>query len=129
MPTGRKRNALVALLWHLTIAAAFALVEAAMWYFVPIKPLAKVIPSILVAAVIAIYALKGYMERRQRLGAFFILTGLLAAFVALQSLTLGDFAPWKALAIQIVYAGFMLAAYFLMWRARDRRKPEPSKAA
>ena len=116
--THRKKNVVVAFIWHSVIAAVFAILELALWYFIPILPLAKLIPGILVFIVIVVYALKGYRMKRKGLIAFFILAGTLAGYDILESLLIGDFAVWKGAIMLMVYAGFMIAAYYVLWRKR-----------
>ena len=119
----KKRSRVIALIWHGTVAAAFALTEMAMWYFVPARPQAKQIPGILVMLVIAVYALKGYLEYRQNRKALFLLTGALAVFGIAENLLIGDFAAWKTILMQIAYAGFTITAFILLWRARGPKDP------
>ena len=119
----RKRNTLVALIWHCVIAAVFTVFELAMWYFVPILPLAKLIPAILVFLTIIIYAHKGYRVNKKRIKGFLIITGALAVFDIVESLIIGDFAIWKCILMLVVYAGFMLAAYHFLWKGNKEDAP------
>ncbi len=119
----RKRNAVVALVWHGVIAAVFAILELAMWYFVPVLTIAKFIPAALVYIVFVVYALKGYLAEKKSLKAFFILLGVMTAYLILESLIIGDYALWKAIIKLIIYATFMIAAYQYLWF--DEKKGEP----
>ena len=115
----RKRNVLVALIWHGVIAVVFAILEVAMWYFVPILTLAKFIPGALVFIVISVYAVKGYLEYRRNLKACIILIAALAAYVILESLLIGEFALWKGILLIAVYIVFMLACYQFLWNTKE----------
>jgi len=117
--TGRKRNAVVALIWHSVIAALFAVLEVAMWYFVPILTIAKMIPGTLTFIVISIYAIKGCRTVSRRWKACWILIGALAAYVILESLLIGDFTLLKGIILLAVYAGFIAAAFLILWRRKQ----------
>ena len=114
----RKRNDVVALVWHAVIAFMFALLEVAMWYFVPVLTIAKFIGGVLVYLVLAIYALKGYLVQKKRIWTFVILLVALTAYMILGSLILGDFAVWKAIMTLAVYAAYMAASFILLWKGR-----------
>ena len=120
--TGRKRNKIVALVWHAVIAALFALLEVAMWYFVPILTIAKMIPGTLVFIVISIYAIKGCRTESRKWKTCWILIAALAAYVILESLLIGDVTILKAVLLLVVYAGFMAVVFNLLWH-----KQEPAK--
>lgn len=113
----RKRNRAVAFIWHFIIAAVFAVLEVAMWYFIPILTIARFIPAVLVLLVVAVYALKGYRYHKKGLGKFFILIGIMAAYEILTSLLIGEFTFNKGLVELIAYAIFMVLAYLLLWRS------------
>ena len=114
-----KRHAIVALIWHSAIALVFAVLELAMWYFVPVLTIAKFIGGFLVYLTFVIYALKGYKTEKKNLKVFFILLGILTAYVILESLLIGTFATWKALVMLIFYVLVMVAAYIFLWRNKD----------
>lgn len=111
----KKRNAIVAFIWHAVNAAVFAILELAMWYFVPILTIAKFIPGFLVFIVIAVYGLKGYLETKKNLKALLIFMAALAVYEILDSMLIGDFATWKALMMLVIYALFMINAYIFLW--------------
>ena len=126
----RKRNTSVALIWHSVNAAVFAILELAMWYFVPILTVAKFIPAILVFLVIVIYAWKGYRENEKRFRSFLIPTAALAVFDIIESMLIGDFTTLKALIILVVYAGFLCAVHFFLWTGKKHEQPgEPEPTA
>ena len=112
----RRRNIVVALVWHGVIAFLFALLEVAMWYFVPVLTIAKFIGGVLVYLVLVIYALKGYLVGKKKLGRFIILIAALTVYVILESLIIGDFAIWKAMMMLAVYAVYMAASFYMLWK-------------
>ena len=111
----RKRNAVVALIWHWVIMAVFAILELAMWYFVPVLTIAKFIPAALVYIVFVVYACKGYFAEKKSLKIFLILLGVMTAYLILESLLIGDFAIWKAVLKLIIYGAFMVMTYQGLW--------------
>ena len=118
----RKRNPIVALVWHSVVAAVFAILEVALWYFVPILTLAKFIPGILVFIVILVYTVKGYRANRKSLKACILLICALAAHEILESLLIGDFAIWKGILLLTAYAFFLTAAYIFLWKEQKSRE-------
>ena len=123
----QKRNTSVALIWHSVNAAVFAILELALWYFVPILTVAKFIPAILVFFVIVIYAWKGYRENEKRFRSFLIPTAALAVFDIIESMLIGDFTTLKALIILVVYAGFLCAVHFFLWTGKKHEQPGESE--
>ena len=124
----QKRNAIVALVWHSINVAILAVLEMAMWYFVPILTIAKFIPAVLVFIVIVFYAWKGYRENKKELKYFLIPTVSLALFDIIESLVIGDFTTLKALIILVIYAGFMCAIYHFLWKEEKPEQPEEPEA-
>ena len=114
----RKRNATVAFIWHGIIVFLFVLLEVAMWYFVPILTIAKMIPGALAFIAIAIYSMKGCLEGRGSWKTFWILVAVLAAYVILESLLIGDFTVLKGILLIIAYMGFMTAGFVLLWHRK-----------
>ena len=125
----RQRNDVVALVWHLVIALVFAILEMAMWYFIPILTIARFICEILVVLVFIAYALKGYKTYRKNLKWFFILTGAFLLYGILASLLFGEFRTIKGLITLIIYIGFFIAAYILLWNKQKDKKPAAPKTA
>ena len=119
----RKRHVRVALIWHCVTAAVFAILEVAMWYFVPILTLAKFIPGLLVFIVITVYIHKGYRLYKKSLKACVILLAALAVYEILESLLIGSFAVWKGILLMLVYAVFMAAAYIFLWKEKKEEVP------
>ena len=115
---GRKRNAVVALVWHGVIGALFAILEVAMWYFAPILTIAKMIPGTLVFIVFCVYAIKGCKAESRRWKAYWILIASMAAYVILESLLIGQFTVFKAILLLAVYAAFMAAAFLILWKGK-----------
>ena len=113
----KKRNAVVSLAWHSVNTAIFAILELAMWYFVPVLTIAKFIPGFLVFLTIGLYYLTGYLENKKNLKAFIILIIALALYEILDSMLIGEFRTWKALIMLIVYALILLAGYIFIWKA------------
>lgn len=122
----RKRNKVAAFIWHFIMAAIFAILEVAMWYFVPILTLGRFIPAVVVLLVIAVYAWKGYRYHKKGLGKCFILTGVLILYEILTSLLIGEFTFNKGLVELIAYAVFMVLAYLLMWKDKATFKAQSS---
>ena len=121
----RKRNKVVAFIWHFVIAAIFAILEVAMWYFIPILTLGRFIPAVLVLIVIGVYAFKGYLYHKKGLGKFFILLGIMVFYEILTSLLIGDFTFNKGLVELIAYVIFMVLAYVMLWRnKKTAEKPK-----
>lgn len=114
----RKRNITVAFIWHFVLAFLFAVLEVAMWYFIPHITLARFIPAIVVFIILVVYAFKGYRYHKKGLKTFFILTGVLALYEILTSLLIGDFTFNKGLVELIAYIVFMVLIYLLMWRRK-----------
>ena len=110
-----KRNAVVALIWHCVIVAVFAILELAMWYFVPVLTIAKFIPAALVYIVFVVYALTGYRSGKKSLKALLILIGTMTVYLILESLLVGDFATWKAVLKLVIYGSFMFFTYRYLW--------------
>ncbi|MBR3401048.1 MAG: hypothetical protein IKG67_02285 [Parasporobacterium sp.] len=119
---GRKRNAVVALVWHSITAAFFAVLEVAMWFFVPILTIAKMIPGTLVFIVFCVYAIKGCRTESRRWKACWILIAAMAAYVILESLLIGEFRLWKAILLLAIYAGFMAAAFLILWKGKKHER-------
>ena len=115
---GRKRNKVVALVWHGVIAALFAILEVAMWYFAPVLTIAKMIPGTLVFIVLLVYAVKGCRTESKKWKACWIIIGALAAYMILESLLIGDFTVLKGILLLVVYAGFMAVIYKVLWQIR-----------
>ncbi len=115
---GRKRNKAVALVWHGVIAALFAILEVAMWYFAPVLTIAKMIPGTLVFIVLLVYAVKGCRTESKKWKACWIIIGALAAYMILESLLIGDFTVLKGILLLVVYAGFMAVIYKVLWQIR-----------
>lgn len=112
---GRKRNKAVALVWHGVIAALFAILEVAMWYFAPVLTIAKMIPGTLVFIVLLVYAVKGCRTESNKWKACWIIIGALAAYMILESLLIGDFTVLKGILLLVVYAGFLAVIYKVLW--------------
>ncbi len=123
----RKRNPVVAFIWHFIIAFVFAILEVAMWYFVPILTLGRFIPAVLVCLVIIVYAFKGYRYHKKGLPRFFILSGALVVYEILTSLLIGEFTFNKGLVELIAYVVFMVLAYLLIWRRKKTGAPGPGQ--
>ena len=113
---GTKRNAAVALVWHGAIMFLFALLEVALWFFVPVLTIAKMIPGTLAFVTLVAYAAKGCREGRGGCKAFWIYTAVLAVYLVGESLLIGDFTPEKGMTLIAVYLIFLVAAYVLLWR-------------
>ena len=111
----RKRIKIVALVWHAVIALLFMLLEVAMWYFVPILTIAKMIPGALVFIVISVYALKGCRTESRKWKSCWIIIGSLAAYVILESLLIGDFTVFKGILLLVIYGAFFAVSYRLLW--------------
>ncbi len=120
----RKRNITVAFIWHFVIAFIFAILEVAMWYFIPHITLAKFIPAIVIFIILVVYAFKGYRYHKKGLMTFFILTGVLVIYEILTSLLIGDFTFNKGLVELIAYIVFMVLIYLLMWRGKKAKTQE-----
>lgn len=119
----RKRNAVAAFIWHLVNVIIFAILELAMWYFIPVLTIAKFIPGFLAFVIIAIYAVKGYRENgRRNLKTLVIYLAALAVYEILDSLFIGDFTTWKALMMLIIYTLFMNAGFIFLWRKPKEQK-------
>lgn len=119
----RRKNAAVAFVWHAVMVLMFAILELAMWYFIPILTLAKLIPAIVVFLVIAMYAHKGYRRYGMGLVPCLVIVIALAIFQILGSMLLGDFAIWKCVLTLVVYALFMAVSYILLWGDRVADRP------
>ena len=120
----RKRNMTVAFIWHFVIAFIFAILEVAMWYFIPHITLARFIPAVVVCIVLIVYALKGYRYHKKGLKTFFILTGALVVYEILTSLLIGDFTFNKGLVELIAYIVFTVLIYLLTWRRKKPKEPK-----
>ena len=120
----RKRNKVVAFIWHLVITFIFAILEVAMWYFIPHITLARFIPAFVAALVIIAYAFKGYRYHKKGLAKFFILTGIIVLYEILSSMLMGDFVFVKGLSELIIYIVLMVVTYFVMWREKTAKDPE-----
>jgi hypothetical protein len=118
-----KRNPVVSLIWHSVNVYVFAILELAMWYFMPVLTIARFIPGILVFITLVIYALKGYLENKKNLKAFFVIIAVLAVYAILDSLFIGGFAIWKAVMKLVIYALFIAAIYVFIWRNQKIEKP------
>ncbi len=113
-----KRNIKVAFVWHLAIAFLFAVLEVAMWYFVPVIPLLKMIPGILVFVVILVYAFKGYRQENRNRKLFLKIVLALAAYMILENLLIGGFTAFKGILLMAVYAAFMTAVFLQLWHKK-----------
>ena len=122
--TGRKRNIIVALVWHSIIAALFAIFEVAMWYFVPVLTIAKMIPGTLVFVAISVYAIKGTRTQSKRWKLCWIIVGALAAYVILESLLIGDFTVLKGIVLLAIYALFVAAVFGFLWHKERRAEKQ-----
>ena len=120
----RKRNMTVAFIWHFVIAFIFAILEVAMWYFIPHITLARFIPAVVVCIVLIVYALKGYRYHKKGLKTFFILTGALVVYEILTSLLIGDFTFNKGLVELIAYIVFTVLIYLLMKKKKKPKEPK-----
>ena len=114
----------VAFIWHFVIAFIFAILEVALWYFIPHITLARFIPAVVVCIVLIVYALKGYRYHKKGLKTFFILTGALVVYEILTSLLIGDFTFNKGLVELIAYIVFTVLIYLLMWRRKKPKEPK-----
>ncbi len=116
----RPKNPVAAFIWHGLAVVLFALPEVAFWYFIPVLPLAKIIPGILVFIVLLIYCFKGCRSVSRRWGFFWALVLLQAAHALLEGLN-GDFTVLKGILLVLVHIGFLIAAFVFLWH---RRKAE-----
>ena len=114
----RKRNVAVAFVWHGLIMFLFALLEVALWFFVPILTIAKMIPGTLAFITLVVYAMKGCREGRGSWKAFWIYVAVLAIYLIGESLLIGDFTPEKGMTLIAVYLCFLVAAYVFLWRQK-----------
>jgi len=114
---GRKRNEVVALIWHGIIAFIFALLEVSMWYFAPVLTIAKMIPGVLVFTVILIYGIKGCRAGSRKWKAFAIINISLAVYEILESMIIGNFTVLKAVLLLVVYALFMAVSFVCLWKS------------
>ena len=125
---GKKRKYIrISYFWHAANVVLFSLLSAALWCFAPEKQLTKVTAEILVCIVIVVYALKGCLQENGNWKLFWILTAMLAGFLVLENLLLGEYAAWKSILVIIIYLGFLTAAFlmnykFLQWRTNERHK-------
>ena len=124
----RKRNAAVAFIWHGLVMFLFALLEVALWFFIPAIPLAKMIPGILAFITLIAYAVKGCREGRGNWKTFWIYAVVLAAYLAGESLLIGDFTPEKGMTLIAVYLIFLVAAFILLWRRKAVVRHAPKHA-
>ena len=118
----KKKNRILSLVWHGVNVAVFAILEVAMWYFIPILPLAKTVSAILVFLVLMIYAVKGCASGSKNWARCWTLILFLAVFMVLEGLYIGDFTFVKGLFLLIFYALFTAVVYFLLWKTKDKRK-------
>ncbi len=125
----RERNAAVACAWHAVIAMLFAVLELAMWYFIPAFPIVRIVCGLVGCIVIFAFAWKGWRLHREQKKNFILHTVTLIVFFVLQSLTLGSFSIVKSLILLFVYLIFFNASYFLIWRQKRAPKgPQPQTA-
>ena len=117
-----KRNHTVALVWHSVITAVFAILEVAMWYFVPVLPIAKMIPGLLAFFVIVTYAARGCRTETKRWKNFRLYVVALALHMILESMLIGDFSVAKGILLWAVYALFIAAAYLYFWQGRVKEE-------
>ena len=116
----RKRNVPVTFVWHGIITFLFALLEVAMWYFVPILSIAKMIPGTLACITIAAYAIKGCREGYGRWRTCWIFIAALVAYVILESLLVGRFGVLIGISLIRAYMAFLTTAYILLWHGKHR---------
>ena len=120
----KKRNPIVAFVWHGLIVVVFSILEVAMWYFIPILTLAKMIPGIIVYIAIVVYAIKGCKEESKNWKMCWILLLALAVFMILESLLIGDFSVVKGIFLIVVYTLFLNAVFFLLWKKTGQKGSE-----
>lgn len=90
----------------------------AMWFFVPVLTIAKMIPGTLVFVVILVYACKGCRQGSGNWKNFWLITGSLALYEVLESLLIGAFTIPKALVLLAVYALYLALSYVVLWKGR-----------
>lgn len=125
-----KRHVIVSLVWHGAMLFAFAVLEIAMWFFVPVFPILKIVMAIIVFVILFAYARKGCSEHRRNWKVFWKYILCLAVFMVLQNLLIGDFTGWKAILLLIVYGGFMAWAFLNLWQYKKSEKkvlPDPKQ--
>ena len=122
----RTRNAAAALVWYGVIVFLFALLEVAMWYFVPVLPLAKIIPGILAFIALLVYMIIGCRSVSRRWKAFCILLLLLIVHVLVESFFNGDFTLLKGILLMAADIAFLTAAFILLWRRKAEHAVPPA---
>ena len=126
----RKRKPKVTLIWHAAVTLLLVMAEIGLWYYIPILPMAKMIPGALAFSSIFIYALKGCHEGERKWKVFWLFAIVFAAFEILENLLIGDFMTVKAVALAAGYVGFFVLAQHLMWRKKpDKTEGLPEEEA
>ena len=116
----KERNICVTCLWHAVVAGVLAILELAMWFFLPVFPVVKLICGLLVSIVIFVFALKGYKLHKERKKIFEAHVVSLVIFFVLQNLLLGDFSIIKGMILLFGYLIFFNASFFLLWLGKAR---------
>ena len=111
----RKRNKIVAFIWHACCVGVFAILEGAMWYLFPNLPWIRMIPGLLAFAVIVLYALKGCFSESHRWKSFWIFIFIMAACMTLQGMLFGDYTTRKAMLLILYYMAGMIIACIVLW--------------
>ena len=124
-----ERNTVITCVWHAVIALLFAVLQLAMWYFIPAFPIAWVICGLLVCIVIFTFACKGYRIHKENRTAFILYSIGLVVFFVLQILTLGEFSILKSLILLFVYLLFFNISVFFIWRQGGSKQESSPQTA
>ena len=112
---GIPKNLTVSAVWHGVNVLLFTICELAMWYFIAVVPLLRIIPMILVCLVLLSLAWMRYRRNKfpqTRLN-FLIYAAVLTVYAVLNGLFAGKISEAKGIAVVVIYIAFFAAAMLL----------------
>jgi uncharacterized SAM-binding protein YcdF (DUF218 family) len=112
---GIPKNITVSAVWHGVNVLLFTICELAMWYFIAVVPLLRIIPMILVCLVLLSLAWMRYRRNKSpqtRLN-FLIYAAVLTVYAVLNGLFAGKISEAKGIAAVMIYIAFFAAAMLL----------------
>ena len=112
---GIPKNLTVSAVWHGVNVLLFIICELAMWYFIAVVPLLRIIPMILVCIVLLPLAWTRYRRDRspQTRLKFLIFGAVLTVYAVLNGLFAGKISEAKGILSVMIYIAFFAAAMLL----------------
>ena len=112
---GIQKNLTVSAAWHGANVLLFTICELAMWYFIAVVPLLRIIPMILVCIVLLSLAWTRYRRNKtpETLRKFVIYAAVIVVYAVLNGLFAGKITEVKGILVVVIYIAFFVAALCL----------------